>query len=73
MSESFAQLLEESLANRQMKPGAILVGKVVDVNPDVVVVYAGLKSEAVIPTIQFRDDKGEIEFGEVITIPKKWM
>ena len=61
MSESFAQLLEESLANRQMKPGAILTGKVIDVNPDVVVVYAGLKSEAVIPTIQFLDDKGEIE------------
>ena len=61
MSESFAELLEESLANRQMKQGAILQATVVDVNPDVVIVNAGLKSEAVIPANQFLDDKGELE------------
>ena len=61
MSESFAELLEESLASRQMKQGAILQATVVDVNQDVVIVNAGLKSEAVIPTSQFHDDKGEIE------------
>ena len=63
MSESFAELLEESLANRQMKQGAILQATVVDVNQDVVIVTAGLKSEAVIPANQFLDDKGELEVG----------
>ncbi len=63
MSESFAELLEESLANRQMKQGAILQATVVDVNQDVVIVNAGLKSEAVIPANQFFDDKGDLEVG----------
>ncbi len=61
MSESFAEMLEESLASRQMKQGAILQATVVDVNQDVVIVNAGLKSEAVIPANQFLDDKGELE------------
>src|SRR5690606_3606762 len=61
MSESFAELLEQSLATQQIKPGAILTGKVVDVNNDVVIVNAGLKSEAVIPSSQFLNEKGELE------------
>jgi small subunit ribosomal protein S1 len=61
MSESFAELLEESLANQQIKPGAILTGKVIDVNSDVVIVNAGLKSEAVIPASQFVNEEGEVE------------
>src|SRR5690606_32740595 len=61
MSESFAQLLEESLANQNIKPGAIITGKVVDVNADVLIVNAGVKSEAVIPASQFLNDRGEIE------------
>jgi small subunit ribosomal protein S1 len=61
MSESFADLLEESLANQQIKPGAILTGTVVDVNSDVVIVNAGLKSEAVIPANQFLNERGEVE------------
>ncbi len=61
MTESFAELLEESLANQQIKPGAIITGTVIDVNSDVVIVNAGLKSEAVIPASQFLDDSGELE------------
>ncbi|MFO7287357.1 MAG: 30S ribosomal protein S1 [Gammaproteobacteria bacterium] len=61
MSESFAELLEQSLATQQIKPGAILTGKVVDINNDVVIVNAGLKSEAVIPSSQFLNEKGELE------------
>ena len=61
MSESFAELLEESFSDRQIKPGAILMGKVIGVNSDVVIVHAGLKSEAVIPIVQFRNEKGELE------------
>ncbi len=61
MSESFAEMFEASIANQQIKPGAILMGTVVDVNSDVVIINAGLKSEAVIPTSQFLDDDGSLE------------
>jgi len=49
MSESFAELFEESFASQQLKQGAIIIGTVVAVNEDVVTISAGLKSEAVIP------------------------
>ena len=49
MSESFAELFEQSIASQQIKPGTILTGQVVEINPDVVIVNVGLKSEAVIP------------------------
>ncbi len=61
MSESFAELFEESIASQQIKPGTILNGKVVSVNDDVVIVNAGLKSEAVIPAEQFQNEKGEVD------------
>ena len=61
MTESFAQLFEQSLANQRIRPGMILTGLVVDVTPDVVVVNVGLKSEAVIPVEQFKNERGEIE------------
>ena len=61
MTESFQQLFEQSLASQQIRPGQILTGTVVDVNADVVIVSVGLKSEAVIPADQFRNDAGEID------------
>ena len=61
MSESFAELFEESIASQQIKPGSILNGKVVSVNDDVVIVNAGLKSEAVIPAEQFQNESGEVD------------
>jgi small subunit ribosomal protein S1 len=61
MTESFAQLFEESLASQRFRPGQILTGRVIEVGPDVVLVSAGLKSEAVIPTQQFKNERGEIE------------
>jgi len=61
MSESFAELFEESFASQQIKPGSIITGKVVAVNDDVVLVSAGLKSEAVIPVEQFKTESGDIE------------
>ena len=61
MSESFAELFEESLAQTEMRQGAILTGVVVDVTPDVVVVNAGLKSEGVIPAEEFRNDDGKVD------------
>jgi len=61
MSESFAELFEESFASQQIKPGAIITGTVVAVNDDVVLISAGLKSEAVIPIEQFYNDQGEAD------------
>jgi small subunit ribosomal protein S1 len=61
MNESFAEMLEESLAGQKIKPGSILTGTVIDVNSDVVIVNAGLKSEAVIPANQFLNERGELE------------
>ncbi len=61
MTESFAQLFEQSLANQRIRPGMILTGLIVDVTPDVVVVNVGLKSEAVIPLEQFKNERGEVE------------
>jgi len=60
MSESFAELFEESIAKTVMSPGAVIMGEVVDVEGEFVIVNAGLKSEAEIPAEQFRDDKGDL-------------
>ncbi|TDT43032.1 SSU ribosomal protein S1P [Halospina denitrificans] len=61
MSESFAELFEESLQDIDMQPGSIVKGTVVDVDSDWVTVNAGLKSEGVIPTSQFYNENGELE------------
>ena len=61
VNESFSALFEQSLANQRIRPGMILTGLVVDVGPDVVIVNVGLKSEAVIPLEQFKNERGEIE------------
>ena len=58
--ESFAEMLEESLAGRQMRPGSLVTGRVVDVGPDFVMVSAGLKSDSPIPASQFRDESGAV-------------
>jgi small subunit ribosomal protein S1 len=61
MTESFAELFEDSLANQRIRPGMILTGLVVDVTEDIVIVNVGLKSEAVIPVEQFKNERGELE------------
>ena len=61
MSESFAELLEESLNTSEMKPGAVIEAEVVDINGDYVIVNAGLKSESEIPASQFRDSEGAVQ------------
>ena len=58
MSESFADLFEESLQTIEMAPGSIVTGTVVDIDDDWVVVHAGLKSEGVIPKNQFLNEEG---------------
>lgn len=61
MSESFAELFEQSQIEAKMRLGSILNGTVVDVHQDTVIVSAGLKSESWIPIDQFYDEKGELE------------
>ena len=61
MSESFADLFEESLVAVEMRPGAVLTGTVLDIDGDWVTVHAGLKSEAIIPIEEFYNDSREIE------------
>ncbi|RDH89999.1 MAG: 30S ribosomal protein S1 [endosymbiont of Seepiophila jonesi] len=61
MTESFAELFEESLSNTQLRPGAIVIGTVLDITSESVIVNAGLKSEGVIPRSQFLNLDGEIE------------
>jgi small subunit ribosomal protein S1 len=60
MSESFAELFEESLKTLNLQPGAIITGIVVDIDGDWVTVHAGLKSEGVIPLEQFYNEAGEL-------------
>jgi len=60
MSESFADLFEQSLTEIDMTPGAIVTGTVIDIDTDWVTVHAGLKSEGIIPRIQFLDEQGNL-------------
>ncbi|EEU5090193.1 30S ribosomal protein S1 [Escherichia coli] len=61
MTESFAQLFEESLKEIETRPGSIVRGVVVAIDKDVVLVDAGLKSECAIPAEQFKNAQGELE------------
>ena len=61
MTESFAEMFEESLANQNMTRGAVVTGTVVDIQSDSVIVNAGLKSEGIIPIDEFKNAAGEVE------------
>ena len=61
MSESFAELFEESLKRAEMRSGEVITAEVVRVEHNHVVVNAGLKSEAYVPIEEFKNDQGEIE------------
>ncbi|MFT2111895.1 30S ribosomal protein S1 [Marinomonas sp. 2405UD68-3] len=59
MTQSFAELFEESLLTVEMAPGSIVTGIIVDIDSEWVTVHAGLKSEGVIPRVQFLSESGE--------------
>ena len=61
MTQSFAEMFEESLVNQDLRRGAVVTGTVVDIQSDSVIVHAGLKSEGVIPIEEFKNTSGEIE------------
>jgi small subunit ribosomal protein S1 len=61
MTESFAELFEQSQSLANLKPGTIVSGIVVEIRNDVIVVNAGLKSEGIVPIEQFLNEQGELE------------
>ena len=70
MTESFAELFEQSLIEIDMTPGAIVTGTVIDIDSDWVTVHAGLKSEGVIPRNEFLDEQGNfaLEIGDEVKV-----
>ncbi|HEY7906053.1 MAG TPA: 30S ribosomal protein S1 [Wenzhouxiangella sp.] len=70
MSESFAELFEQSLTERELRPGSIVVGRVVEIRDDAVVINAGLKSEGIVPISQFetRDGVLEVSVGDEVEV-----
>ncbi|GGY92075.1 MULTISPECIES: 30S ribosomal protein S1 [Shewanella] len=61
MTESFADLFEQSLQQLEFRPGSIVRGTVVAIENGMVLVDAGLKSESPIPAEQFKNAQGELE------------
>ncbi|MEX0965422.1 MAG: 30S ribosomal protein S1 [Pseudohongiellaceae bacterium] len=70
MSENFAELFEQSLTEIDMTPGAIVTGTVIEIDSDWVTVHAGLKSEGVIPRVEFLDEQGNfsLEVGNEVKV-----
>ena len=65
MSENFETMLESELTSKNIIPGTIVKGTVVDIENNYVVVDAGLKSEGVIDIQEFG---GEVEIGDVVEV-----
>ncbi|MCB1585988.1 MAG: 30S ribosomal protein S1 [Gammaproteobacteria bacterium] len=61
MSENFEQLLESDLTTKNLLPGTIIKGKVIDIENGYAVIDAGLKSEGVISLDEFRNDDDEVD------------
>jgi small subunit ribosomal protein S1 len=70
MSETFAELFEQSLTEHELRPGAIVMGRVMEIRDDAVVINAGLKSEGIVPINQFqaRDGVLEVSVGDEIEV-----
>ncbi len=68
--ENFAQLFEESLALQEMQQGEVITAEVVAIDNNFVTVNAGLKSESLIKTSEFKNDAGELEVkvGDFVTV-----
>ncbi len=68
MSENFETLLDQDLAEKNIVPGTIVKGKVVDIENGFAVVDAGLKSEGVIPLEEFGEDDGSVNIGDEVEV-----
>ncbi len=68
--ESFASLFEESLTRQEMRAGEVITAEVVGIDNNFVIVNAGLKSESLIPTEEFKNDAGlvDVKVGDFVTV-----
>ncbi|MBT3195209.1 MAG: S1 RNA-binding domain-containing protein, partial [Candidatus Ruthia sp.] len=73
MSESFAELFENSVEQQNVKVGALLMGTVVSINREKAIVNVGLKSEGFISLDEFKNPQGELEVaeGDVVEVALK--
>lgn len=65
-SESFADLLQESLISTDIRPGTTVNGKILSITADGVIISTGLKSDAFIPRDEFRGEN--IQVGDEVTV-----
>src|SRR5258708_2856649 len=66
MKENFSALFEQSIAALDLRPGTLIKATIIDLHPGQVVVNAGLKSDAIIPASEFRDE--QLAVGDVIDV-----
>ncbi len=68
--ESFASLFEESLTRQEMRAGEVITAEVVGIDNNFVTVNAGLKSESLIPTEEFKNDAGvvDVNIGDFVAV-----
>ena len=68
--ESFAAMFEESLKREDIKEGAIVRGRVIQVAKDYVVVDIGYKSEGQVPLEEFAGPDGQttVKAGDEIEV-----
>lgn len=66
MTESFAEMFEQSLVNADLRAGTVVEATIVDIRPEYVMVDAGLKSEGIIPKAEFRDE--ELALGDKVEV-----
>ncbi len=61
MNEIFGKLFKKSIKKKNVKPGSIIKGKIIDIDNKNVIIYTGLKSESYVPIDQFKNIKGKLE------------
>lgn len=66
MNESFADLLQQTLIGRDIRPGMTVPATVIAVKPEGIVVNTGLKSDTLIPKEEFRGEN--IQSGDTINV-----
>ncbi|WP_281064674.1 30S ribosomal protein S1 [Abyssogena phaseoliformis symbiont] len=73
MSESFAELFENSVEQQNVKVGALLMGTIVSINREKAIINVGLKSEGFISLDEFKNPQGELEVeeGDIVEVALK--
>ncbi|WP_269077363.1 30S ribosomal protein S1 [Candidatus Ruthturnera calyptogenae] len=73
MSESFAELFENSVEQQNVKVGSLLMGTIVSINREKAIINVGLKSEGFISLDEFKNPQGELEVeeGDIVEVALK--